>query len=251
MVQKDYKILLAEELAKAGNKKAMLTVFDYYKESDLLIENIELVLRYLTELAKNGDAYAMRHLGNLYEYGRGIKLNHKIAIEWYEKSADASDSYAMCSLGYAYYYGKGGEIDYGKAYKYLSQAVLLENTNAMYKLGDMYYYGHHVSESKEIAFFWYDKADDNYYDCYPYEQASIDYRMGKCYLYGHGIEQDLSQAIEKLTDAESSLADQIKDNDDPYGFAKLILPDVAAELKKARLINSKILKYIKEIVMCG
>ena len=236
MERNDYKILLAEELAEANNKDAMLAVFNYFINHDdkaLLVDNIERVMRYLSALAESGNSYAMRHLGNLYNDGRGVEQDHKKAIEWFEKSAAAGDTYAMCSLGYISYYGRGAELDYAKAYGYISRAAFLENVNAMYKLGDMYYYGKHVKEDKNAAFFWYDQAD--VCTSHSYERASVDFRLGKCYLYGHGVEQNIPKAIDCLACAEESLMEQIEDGD-PYGVAEHILPQVKKERDKVRSI---------------
>jgi len=246
MERNDYKILLAEELAEANNKDAMLAVFNYFINHDdkaLLVDNIERVMRYLSALAESGNSYAMRHLGNLYNDGRGVEQDHKKAIEWFEKSAAAGDTYAMCSLGYISYYGRGAELDYAKAYGYISRAAFLENVNAMYKLGDMYYYGKHVKEDKNAAFFWYDEADN--YSCHSYEQSSIDYRLGKCYLYGHGVEQNISEALNRLASSEENLKEQIDDGD-PYGLAKYILPQVKKELEKAQTIIQRVAKALFE-----
>ena len=234
MIQEDSRIQLAAEMAKNGCISAMLEVVKYYISHDdknALVENIELILCYLTKLAEENDGFAMRHLGNLYNGGRGVVQDHKKAIEWYEKASIALDTYAMCSLGYIYYYGRGDKQDYLKAYKYFSEAAFMKNVNAMYKLGDMYYYGKHVSENKDKAFFWYREAENQ--PCLDYEESSIQYRLGLCYLHGHGVDKDLLEAYEYLSSAEKGLIEQIQDGD-TYGIARLILPQVSEVFETAR-----------------
>ena len=234
MCDRNYSIDLAMELAAEGNKDAMLEVVIHFINNDdkeLLVKNIESILIDLSALADDGNGYAMRQLGNLYNEGRGVKQDYKTAIDWFGRAAKASDTYAMCNLGYIYYYGRGAEVDFLKAYKCFAEAAFMKNANAMYKLGDMYYYGNHVKEDKSIAFFWYEEAEN--YTCYEYEEASVQYRLGKCYLYGHGVESDLSEAYNYLSSAEKSLIQQIEDGD-PYGIAKLVLPQAKEEFEKVR-----------------
>ena len=242
MNEKNYTILIAEELAAAGNNDAMLELIrnQFHEDNNSCLSgDNEKILRYLHILAEGGNGYAMRHIGNIYNRGSGVEQNYMEAKKWYERAAEKLDTYAICTLGYIYYYGKGVEVDYEKAYKYFSQAAFMKNVNAIYKLGDMFYFGVHVKEDKNAAFFWYDEA--NSYDCHDYEQASIDYRLGKCYLYGHGTEQDLPEALGYLSSAEKSLVEQLQDGN-PYGVADLILPNVIKELDIARSMVRELIK---------
>jgi len=238
--QKNYKILMVEELAAAGNKKAMFEMARYYldtKAETLSADKGDLILRYLLELAKDDDLseddskYAMLLLGIMYYVGRGVEQSYIKAVEWYEKAADKLDSYGLCNLGYCYYYGRDIPVDYEKAYSCFSQSSFLGNPNAMYKLGDMFYYGNHIKEDKNAAFFWYREAykiaDNGGYD----EKPNVEYRLGKCFLYGHGISENLLTALSLLQNAEVGFFKLIENGDT---FAELTLPKVREELDSAR-----------------
>lgn len=160
-LRRNYRIVLAEELAESGNKDAMFEIAQrYYAKigKGLSEEQRVLMLRYYEELAEGGNSDASLILGTMYYTGKGVEQSYQKAIYWYEKAAEKQDSYALCNLGYCYYYGRDVEIDYAKAYSHFSRSTYLENPNAAYKLGDMFYYGYHVTEDKSAAFFWYNEA---------------------------------------------------------------------------------------------
>ncbi|MCL2356460.1 MAG: sel1 repeat family protein [Defluviitaleaceae bacterium] len=240
MAQKNYKILLAESLAKAGHKRAMFDIAKHCLDNEteeLTHEKGQLILRYLSEFAEDKDTplyskrYAKLLLGIMYYSGKGVEQNYKKAIEWYEKAAAESNSYALSNLGYCYFYGRDVPVDYEKAYSYFSQAAFWENPNAMYKLGDMYYDGLFVGEDKDAAFFWYSEAhnitESGDYD----EQPNIEYRLGKCWLYGHGTEKNTLTALNFLQKSEINFFTQTEAGNK---FARLTLPKVRNELDIAR-----------------
>ena len=240
-VQKNYKLLLIEELAEAGNKKAMLEMARYYfdqKNEKLSTEKSELILRYLLELSEDtaisedDKKFAMLLLGIMHYVGRGVEQSYKEAVKWYEKAADKLDLYALCNLGYCYYYGRDVEIDYQKAYSCFSQSAFLRNPNAMYKLGDIFFNGYHAVEDKEAAFFWYTEAY-NHTDNNSYERPNIEYRLGKCFLYGDGTGQNLYTALNLLRSAELGFLRLIEDGDD---FAELTLRDVRVKIDEVRAL---------------
>jgi len=237
--QVNYKLLLIEELAEMGHKKAMLEVARYYvdkKDEILSVEKGELIRRYLIELSedaeldKDDSMFAMLLLGIMYYVGRGVEQNYREAVMWYEKAGDKMDSYALCNLGYCYYYGRDIAVDYSKAYPCFSYSSFLGNPNAMYKLGDMFYNGYHVDEDKDAAFFWYGEAH-RFTKKEDEERPSIEYRLGKCFLYGHGVEQNLYAALNLLQAAEFGFFNQIKAGD---SFAELTLPSVTKEIDIVR-----------------
>jgi hypothetical protein len=239
MEQKNYRILLVEELAETGNKKAMLEMARYYidrKNEELSTEKSKLILRYLLELSEDATIseddkkFAILLLGIMYYVGRGVEQSYKEAVKWYEKAADKLDSYALCNLGYCYYYGRDLDIDYKKAYSYFAHSAFLENPNAMYKLGDMFYNGYHVNENKNAAFFWYMEAY-NHTDKNSYERPNIEYRLGKCFLYGYGIGQNLYTALNLLQAAELGFLKLVQEGDT---FAGLTLPDVKRKIDETR-----------------
>ena len=240
MEQKNYKLLLIEELAEAGNKKAMLEMARHYidrKNEELSAEKGDLILRYLLELAEDenlsedDNKFAMLLLGIMHYVGRGVKQSYAEAVKWYEKAADKLDSYALCNLGYCYYYGRDMDVDYSKAYAYFSHSAFLENPNAMYKLGDMFYNGYHVSEDKDAAFFWYLEAYNIVKQSGYCEKPNIEYRLGKCFLYGHGAGKNLYNALTLLQNAELGFLKLIGDGDQ---FAGLTLPDVRSKIDEVR-----------------
>lgn len=232
----DYKNLLIEEQAAAGNEKAILEMAWNYTDNDskdLDIDKGKLIADRLKKLESNEDMtedtgkVAALLLGVMYYNGRGVEQNYKEAIKWYKKAADKSDSYALCNLGYCYYYGRDVEVDYEKAYSYFSEATLLKNPNAMYKLGDMFMDGKHVDIDEKAAFFWYMEAynitDGNGY----IEEPNIKYRLGKCFLYGQGVAQNSLVALRLLQEAALGFF-TLMTQGDPY--AKLSIPEVMGEI---------------------
>ena len=244
MERTNYKLRLIEELAEAGNKKAMLEMARHHidqKNEELPTEKSELILRCLVELSEDtaisedDKKHAMLLLGIMHYAGRGVERNYKEAVKWYEKAADKLDSYALCNLGYCYYYGRDVDIDYQRAYSYFSQSAFLGNPNAMYKLGDIFCNGYHVGEDKEAAFFWYTEAY-NHTDDKSCERPNINYRLGKCFLHGDGTGQNLYAALGLLENAELGFMKLIEDGDD---FAELSLRDVRAKIDEARTLIYK------------
>ena len=238
-VQKNYKLLLIEELAAAGHKKPMLEMARYYvdKKTEVMsAEKSELIRGYLLELSEDDEIsdddrkFAMLLLGIMYYVGRGVEQSYREAAKWYEKAADKLDPYALCNLGYCYYYGRDMDVDYARAYSCFSYSAFLGNPNSMYKLGDMFYSGYHVNEDKDAAFFWYGEAY-RFSDKNDVERPSIEYRLGKCFLYGHGVAQDLHTALNILQTAEIGFFKQIKEG---APFAELTLPSVKKEIDNAR-----------------
>ena len=236
--ERNYKLLLVEELAETGNKDAMFDVACHYHnllETHISIsdEKCKLIVRYLEELAEeNKDAALL--LGTMYYVGKGVEQSYGEAVKWYQMAADKMDSWGLCNLGYCYYYGRDVKIDYAKAYYYFSQSAYLKNPNAAYKLGDMFFYGYHVQEDKNAAFFWYQEAK---YQCKNgVEKPNINYRLGLCYLHGYGTYKNLTTALRLFQDAELEFLAQIEYGDP---FAELTLEKVKEEIETARAMLYK------------
>ena len=101
--------------------------------------------------AENGYVKAQFELGMLYKKDNEISKNLDQAVYWFRKAADQGIAKAHYEL-----VGKGNELNYGISW--LMENADQQNAESQYYLGLCYMRGNGITENKELAISWFEKA---------------------------------------------------------------------------------------------
>ena len=153
--------------AELGNSEAMYQLgvkcTGCYNEEgeDIIAEDDDEVVKWITLAAENGHIGAQNYLGSMYRNGNYIEENLDEAIKWFKLAAAQGHVYSQTYLGYMYNIGEGVVQDYSEAMKWTKLAAAQGNTDAQFNIGWMYYHGHGVPVNKKLAKKWYRIACKN------------------------------------------------------------------------------------------
>jgi TPR repeat protein len=153
--------------AEQGNTEAMFQLgatytgcYDEEGEEIIANDNNEVV-KWITLAAKNGHINAQNYLGTMYRSGSYIEENPDEAIKWFKLAANQGHVYSQTYLGYMYNIGEGVDQDYSESMKWTQLAAAQGNNDAQFNIGWMYYHGHGVPVNKKVAKKWYRIACNN------------------------------------------------------------------------------------------
>ena len=182
------------------------------------------------QLARNGDKEAMIKLGDYYYEGCGTGVyNYMEAKKWYENASNSKEKVirAKALLKLSIFYGNEPNCQEIKSYEYASQSAKLGNGDAMYRLSQYYRDGKGCRKDEQKRLYWLKKAstagnadarkcirtysdsNDEVYifaDCasrvqLPIVSPKYQYMMGLYYYKGKVIQQDYKKAVEWFTKA--------------------------------------------------
>ena len=244
------------ELEEAIRKKDLSAMIAWavfwtveHPEEPLSPRQADQVVEYYGLGVQNGDALSCLNLGALYYTGVIVEQDFSKAVGLYQMAArlaeeeeeDSIAALALSNLGYCYYYGRDIPVDYAKAYHcFLYSALKFHDVTSYYKAGDMYRYGNYVGKDEDIAFLFYQKAEEALDEENDPEHIAADVykRLGECRLYGIGTQKSPFLARAYLHRSEQEYKQKVLRND-PFAPGLLVkvqslLNEVENEIYKRR-----------------
>jgi TPR repeat protein len=214
--------------ADGGDNEARYQVALYYEygKGDILEQNGEKAVEYLTLAANDGMIQAIVYIAKSYDYGwLGLTEDDAKALEWYRKAADLGDEQSNAKVGEFYEFGYGGveaSIDTAREYygkggwsgqysidrldqaaknraevQRLTEAADGGDADAQGKLGELYWYGRlGLPEDEKKAAELYRAAADA-------GNAMAQVAMGKLYNPNSGWYRDWMEPDQEQTLVES------------------------------------------------
>lgn len=164
---------------------------------------------------KEGDEfyrkYAFANLGRIFLEGLAGEKDYSIAKRYLEQGMEVESCEAACFLGILYRDGLGVEKDFDKAIGCFMKSIEFDDTEnrAYFEMGILYY----QQEQYDKAFEYFKKTRSNGYDSVTridgvekytslnkYRTMAL-YNLGRMLYNGVGCEEDVSEAIECLTES--------------------------------------------------
>ncbi len=210
-----------QELAKAGNANAMLTLGKIFFEGRAgQKKDYVKAHSYFLQAAQQDNPQGMFNVAICYDAGYGVTRNMDEAIRWYYKAADygvpeaqanasnaaeqrgdyasalkylrmladSGNSAAMVKAASYLQSGLGGPINDELAAQYLLNAASKGNRRAQVRLADCYQTGRGVTRNYEEMFSWLTLAAQD-------GDAEAQAKLGYCYQNGIGTIHNASQAF--------------------------------------------------------
>jgi TPR repeat protein len=170
--------------AEQGDASAQYCLGVCYKNGEGVSKDFEEAVKWFRKAAEQGDANAQTMLGACYCNGEGVSKDLEEAVKWFRKAAEQGDANAQNNLGDCYYNGEGVSEDFEEAVKWYRKAAEQGNADAQnnlriakeeevkaaklraekgtaqekYILGNRFYFGEGVSEDRNEALKWWEKA---------------------------------------------------------------------------------------------
>jgi TPR repeat protein len=206
---------------------SIMAMEGYLDDNDADADIIERYVLYLRKMAEGRMPEAYIMLGDAYLNGQGVEKNVKEAIGWYENAVDAGVRFGNECIGMLYYEGKDVKADYEKAYAYFTKDEKKKSFCTIYALGEMYRRGLYVLKNEEKACEYYSEivySDDEYASMDDYYWRAC-YRLGVALHYGNGIEKNLQEAFDLVTEAKK----QVDSNRDFMEIVDITFEEVQKE----------------------
>ena len=85
--------------AQKGNADAQYDVGKKYSKGEVVPQDYQQALYWVTKAAEQGHLKAQNKLGVIYEKGQGVPQDNQKAINWYKKSAEQGFINAQYNIG--------------------------------------------------------------------------------------------------------------------------------------------------------
>ncbi|GBC19526.2 kinase-like domain-containing protein [Rhizophagus irregularis DAOM 181602=DAOM 197198] len=177
-----------EKLAENGDKKAMFSLANCYKNGKGTEKNLEKAFYLYQKTAANDHINAMLYLSTCYRNGEGTEKSLEKAFYWCQKAAEKGQINAMYNLAVHYKHGEGIEKNFEKAFYWCQKAAEKGQIDAMYSLAVRYKHGEGIEKNFEKAFHWYQKAAEK-------EHIIAMFNLVIHYYYGKGTKKNLEKAF--------------------------------------------------------
>jgi TonB family protein len=150
--------------AQSGVPNAQYLLALIYDDGRVVPRDMAASTRWMLKAAVQGYVPAEVGMGKTYLVNArtGPVPNYADADKWLRMASMQGDAEAQFLLGDGYERGLFGAIDYREALKWLRKASAQGLPDAQYSLGGMYEAGEGVSESDEMAAYWYREAADHF-----------------------------------------------------------------------------------------
>ncbi|MDR0845998.1 MAG: sel1 repeat family protein [Lactobacillales bacterium] len=129
-----------------------------YLVGQLVSQDYDKALKWLSKAAEQGNPNAQSNLGYLYAEGVGVQSDTSIAIDWYLKAAESGNAIAQNNLATYYYRGEGVEQSFDEAVYWYKKAADQGDPDAQLALGNAYALGLGIEKNSEKALKLYEAA---------------------------------------------------------------------------------------------
>lgn len=142
-------------------------------------EQYEESFSLLSPLAENGHLAALYYVGLMYFRGKGVEKNIQLGLDMLDSSSEAGYAQSINMLASLYSKGDGVQKDLKRSHDLYLDAAEQGYKQAQYKMATIYAHGIGVEKNQDEADKWNDKAKNNLYEDYGYDNQKLPYYNDK------------------------------------------------------------------------